>query len=256
MKNVKFGAAFLGLTLAVAGAVSVAAQTPRTFSFRAIGGGQLGMSISDTPNGVRVDSVHAGTPAEKAGFREGDLVVEFDGERVRSVMQLTRLVRETAEGRSVTVAVMRDGKRQALQVTPEAGRSFTFDDQPRRFEYRLPERFEFRGPDGGVPFMGSRPRLGVTLQSLTPDLEEYFGAKNGGALVSSVTPNSAAARAGIKAGDVIVSIDGRQVSDSSDLMRELRALKGEVTIVVLRDRKEMTMKATLDDEPRGSRGII
>jgi S1-C subfamily serine protease len=53
-----------------------------------------------------------------------------------------------------------------------------------------------------------------------------------------------------------VSIDGRQVSDSGDLMRELRALKGEVTIVVLRDRKEMTMKATLDDEPRGSRGII
>jgi S1-C subfamily serine protease len=286
MKNIKFGAAFLGLTLAVGGAVSVAAQTPRTFSFRSIGSGQLGISISDTANGVRVETVQAGTPAEKAGFREGDLVVEFDGERVRSSMQLTRLVRETPEGRSVTVAVMRDGKRQALQATPEGGGAlafdadamrelerglrdlprefqvmppefnFRYDDQPRRFEYRLPERFEFRGPDTVVPFMGSRPRLGVTLQSLTPDLEEYFGANNGGALVSSVTPNSAAARAGIKAGDVIVSIDGRPVTDSSDLMRELRALKGDVTIVVLRDRKEMTMKATLQDEPRRSRGII
>ena len=63
-----------------------------------------------------------------------------------------------------------------------------------------------------MPFMGSRGRLGVTVQSLTPELEEYFGAKNGGALVSSVTQDSAAAKAGIKAGDVITSINGRRVS--------------------------------------------
>ena len=267
MKNKKYAAFFLGLTLTVIAAVATTAQQRRD-DIRVFGpaGAQLGISISDTANGVRVDTVHASTPAEKAGFREGDLVVEFDGERVRSAMQLTRLVQETPEGRQVTVAVMRDGKRQTLQATPEVDRgfrgmprefsvvppefNFRYDDQPRRFEYRLPERFEFRGPDM-APFMGSRPRLGVTLQSLTPELEEYFGAKNGGALVSSVQPDSAAAKAGIKAGDVIVSIDGRQVSDANDLMRELRALKGEITIQVLRDRKEMTLKATLTDEPKG-----
>lgn len=231
-----FGAFVLGLTLAV------------------FDSGQLGISVSDTANGVRVDTVHASSPAEKAGIREGDLVVEFDGERVRSAMQLTRLVRETPEGRQVAVAVMRDGKRQTLQATPEEA-PFPGDpmgrwreyrvvppiyryDNPR--QYRLPDMFEFRDR---VPM--SRGRLGITVQSLTPDLEEYFGVKNGGALVSSVTRNSVGSRAGIKPGDVITSINGRSVSDSSDLMRELRDLDGEVTIVVMRDKKEVTLKGTL-----------
>ena len=274
MKDIKFGALFLGLTLAVVAAISVAAQDrvePRR-DMRVFGGGgsQLGIRVSDSATGVRVDDVDSGSPADKAGIREGDVVVEFDGERVRSAMQLTRLVRETPNGRSVAVAVMRDGKRQALQATPEAGRTFAFDDEamrelerglrnlppefravppvyrydnpPRRFEYRLPDGY---APDWAVPFMGSRGRLGVTVQSLTPDLEAYFGAKNGGALVSSVAQDSAAAKAGVKAGDVITSINGRRVSDADDLTRELRDLTGEVTIAVLRDKKEMTLKGTL-----------
>jgi S1-C subfamily serine protease len=64
-------------------------------------------------------------------------------------------------------------------------------------------------------------------------------------LVSSVARDSAAAKAGIKAGDVITSINGARVSDSGDLMHQLDAATGELTIVVLRDKKEMTLKATL-----------
>jgi len=266
MTNIKFGAFFVGLALAVGPSTHerLAAQGVR--SLGVFDGAQLGISVSDTATGVRVDDVHARSPAAKAGIREGDLVVEFDGERVRSAMQLTRLVRETPNGRSVAVAVMRDGKRQALQATPESGRSFAFDDNalselerglrdlPRRYRvvpplYRyegFPPGFEYRLPES------SRGRLGVSVQSLTPDLEEYFGAKNGGALVSSVLQDSAAAKAGVKAGDVITSINGRAVTDSDDLMRELRALRGEITILVLRDRKEVTLKATLIDEPKGS----
>jgi S1-C subfamily serine protease len=258
----KSAAFVMALILAVAGAVSVAAQdrpSTRTrpdadvFALRAFGGPQLGISVSDTANGVRVDTVHAGSAAEKAGIRAGDLVVEFDGERVRSATQLTRLVHETPEGRQVAVAVMRDGKRQTLQATPDARAYFDGDrwrDELERrmpefrvvppiYRYETPRRFEVR------PFMESRGRLGVTVQSLTPDLEEYFGAKNGGALVSSVAQDSAAATAGVKAGDVITSINGRPVSDSGDLTRELRSIGGEVTIVVLRDKKELTLKATL-----------
>ena len=96
-----------------------------------------------------------------------------------------------------------------------------------------------------MPFMGSRGRLGVTVQSLTPELEEYFGARSGGVLVSSVTPDSAAAKAGLKAGDVITSINGRSVTGSAGLMRELRDLSGEVTVGLLRDKQEMTLKAVL-----------
>ena len=87
---------------------------------------------------------------------------------------------------------------------------------------------------------------------MTPELEEYFGAKGGGALVSSVAKESAAAKAGVKAGDVITSINGRRVSDSDDLMREMEDAKGETTIVLLRDKKELTLKAMVDDRPRGS----
>ena len=135
---------------------------------------------------------------------------------------------------------------------------FHFDDRDRVPGDREPRRFEYRVPNGMLPFVsGSRGRLGVSVQSLTPDLQEYFGAKNGGALVSSVTKESAAAKAGVKAGDVITSINGKTVEDSDDLVRELDDLTGEVTIVLLRDKKEMTLKATLerrDTAPRpGSR---
>ena len=220
--------------------------------------------------GVRIDEVNENSPAEKAGLREGDVVVEYDGERVRSARQFTRLVQETPDGRTVRIALLRNGQKQTVDAAPEAGRStwnfgidgdqirreierglrdypsepfeFRFDDRgPRRFEYRLPERV--------MPFMGSRARLGVTVQSLTPELEEYFGASNGGVLVSSVAQDSAAAKAGLKAGDVITSINGARVSDSGDLMREIGDATGEVTIVVLRDKNELTLKATLTGRP-------
>ena len=274
MKNIKFGILFVGLVLAVGGAVSVAAQDRRVERRRPDvmvldgRGAQLGVRVGDVdatdPAGARIDEVTQDSPAEKAGLKEGDVVVEYDGERVRSARQFTRLVQETPDGRTVKIAVMRDGQKQILEATPEnrvawdfgfdAGRlrdeierglrefrfeppvfDFRYDDRgPRRFEYRLPERV-----------MPSRGRLGVTVQSLTPELEEYFGARNGGVLVSSVAQNSAAATAGLKAGDVITSINGRPLNDSGDLMRELSDLSGEVTIAILRDRKELTLKATV-----------
>jgi serine protease Do len=274
MKNIKFGMFVLGLALAIGGAVSVAAQDrserrrPNVMVLDGRGA-QLGVRVSDVdlkdPSGVRIDDVDPDSPAEKAGLREGDVVVEFDGERVRSARQFTRLVQETPDGRTVKIAVMRNGQKQTLDATPEnrvtmdfgadadrlreeVERSlrefrveppiFRYDDRgPRRFEYRLPERV--------MPFMGSRGRLGVTVQSLTPELEEYFGARNGGVLVSSVTPDSAAAKAGLKAGDVITSINGRSVTGSGELMRELRDLSGDVTVGILRDKQEMTLKAVL-----------
>jgi serine protease Do len=310
MKNLKFGAFFLGLLAAVVGLVTavdaqgtwVQAEPGRPFDFAQRGraerpdvmmldgrGAQLGVMVSDPSQdpqadagairaGIVVDEVNPDSPAEKAGIRAGDLIVEYDGERVRSARQFTRLVQETPEGRSVSIALLRDGKRQTVNATPETGRmtwnfrepgtgsrepdvrewfrgmpNFDFDFQdrlPRRFEYRMPDGvFRFPGSESGFP--SSRGRLGVSVQSITPDLAEYFGAKNGGALVSSVTPDSAASKAGLKAGDVIVSINGRGVSDSDDLLREVEDTDGEAAIVVLRDRKELTLKARID-QPGGA----
>jgi S1-C subfamily serine protease len=86
---------------------------------------------------------------------------------------------------------------------------------------------------------------------MSPELEEYFGVKNGGALVSSVSPDSAAAKAGMKAGDVIVSVNGRSVADADDLINKIEDVNGEATIVVMRDKKELTLKATIE-RPRVS----
>jgi serine protease Do len=305
MKNVKFGVFCLGLLLVITAAVTslsaqssaqgVPVQPPDRNVWVLDGrGSQLGVMVSDVDakaaaGGVRIDEVNADSPAEKAGIKAGDVVVEYDGEKVRSARQFTRLVQETPEGRAVTIALMREGKRQTLTATPESGRmawnsrgfgpdvdralreaerglrEFRFDVPEMRewrFDDRSPRGYSYRLPPEVMPFMSpSRGRLGVTVQPLTRDLEEYFGAKNGGALVSSVTAESAASKAGIRAGDVIVSINGTSIRDTGDLLRELDGVSGEATIVVVRDKKEMTLKATIERRPMtpraGSRpGIV
>jgi serine protease Do len=295
MKNLKFGAFFVGLLFAVGTFVAaVSAQTarvpfdvaqgrqvePRDRSMFVLDGrgSQLGVMVSDvdakSAGGARIDEVNDESPAQKAGLKAGDIVVEYDGEKVRSARQFTRLVQETPEGRSVTMALMRDGKRQTVTATPESGRmtwnsrgfgpevdralreaergarQFRFDMPEMRewqFDDRQPRSFSYRLPPDVMPFMSpSRGRLGVTVQPLTHDLEEYFGATSGGALVSSVAPDSAASKAGLKAGDVIVSLNGKSVHDADDLLRALDDVNGEATIVVMRDKKEMTLTATIE----------
>jgi serine protease Do len=281
MRNLKFGAFFLGL----AAVIGIAAtglraqdrsrvevrQTPRDGLMMLDGrGSQLGVMVSDVDAkegaGVKIDEVTTDSAAEKAGLKAGDVVVEFDGERVRSARQFTRLVQETPDGRTVKIAVLRDGKRQTLDATPEA-RSFSWGvdidgDRIRREIERgmrqIPERYAYRIPEmiPGIR-MGARGRLGVTVESLSPQLAEYFGVKDGGALVSSVTQGSAAEKAGLKAGDVITSVNGGRVRDAESLSREIGDATGtELSIGVVRDKKETTLKATIEsrrpDRPRAS----
>ena len=231
-------------------------------------GGQIGVSVDDVENGVRIDEVDANSPASKAGLRTGDIVVEVDGERVRSARQFARLIQESPEGRSVNIDVLREGKRQTFDVTPET-RGFDFDFDTARLERdlarglrdlepRLREleprlrEFRFNGPldfdfDVAPRITSPRGRLGVQLNEMTPELAEYFGAKDGGVLVSRVTPDSPAEKAGLKAGDVIVAVDGDRVRDTDDLVDELRDKDGEVTLGIVRDKKESNLKATLED---------
>ncbi len=236
---------------------------------------QIGIWIRDVepdkPEGVLVTRVVAGSPAEKAGVKQGDVVVEFDGERVRSASQLTRLVRETPAGRTLKMVVTRDGKRVELKVTPEAAgagpRTYRFEipaprlpespQQPPRTPRVLPElpsnrwRFYFP-PSPGVPLLPGGPRLGIGLQELTPQLAEYFGTKEG-VLVSTVEDATPASRAGLKAGDIITSVDGQKTVHTDDVSRALRGKRAgdQVTIGIIRDRKPQTIKVTLGDERRG-----
>lgn len=232
-------------------------------------GVELGITIRDldpaqapASTGAVVEDVREGSPAEKAGIKKGDVIAEFDGERVRSARQLSRLVSETPEGRTVKAGVIRDGRRVEVAVTPESGVNAS-----REFEHEFsvppPEgpvgpgmpgpdtrRFFFdMNPPGGGPEWFSftrRGRLGVGIEDLTPQLAEYFGAKDG-VLVTSVEPDSPAATSGLKAGDVITSVNGKAVSEGRALVEAVRSADegGELTIGYLRDRKAGTTTATL-----------
>ena len=92
-----------------------------------------------------------------------------------------------------------------------------------------------------------RTRLGVSVQSLSPQLADYFGVKDGGALVASVTPGSAAETAGLKAGDVITAVNGDRVRDADDLTHEISGASGEASLEVVRDQKVLTLKAQIGE---------
>jgi len=226
-------------------------------------GAEIGVRIADgATGGVVIEEVQPDSPAEKAGLKQSDVIVEFDGEHVRSARQFGRLVQETPPGRTVKATITRDGQKRDVQITPSEGPGVDrFRDgglgrlgdlgdlrELGRLRDRMPPfNFNF---DFDVPGALSGRRLGVAVDELTGQLAEYFGVKEG-LLVTSVTDGSAASRAGLKAGDVIRSINGHTVRSRDDLVRELRdANDDQLTIAIVRDKKESEVKAKVDAPPR------
>ena len=258
---------------------------PRQLAF-ALGGPRLGVSLSDVTEGaggVRVAEIEDGSAAAKAGVKPGDVITDFDGERVRSVRQMQRLVSETPAGRPVKITVSREGKRAELTATLEERdtpallgldkeqlqgeiqrgleegtrgmREFRWEmqkpqvpDHPDTWNFRVEPRWPIFEWSAGAG------RLGVTVQGLTDQLRDHFGVK-GGVLVASVSPESAASRAGIKAGDIITTVAGKPIEDTGDLVGAIRSADegAEIDIGIVRDRKEQTLKVKLSDGERGRR---
>lgn len=280
------GAGFASLAVIVAAAVTVAgmmavrpaeAQEPNVV-VRSLGSfgssASIGVSIRDVtgedavkakmaqPAGVYVESVREGSPAAKAGFQAGDIVVDFDGERVRSASHFTRLVQESVPSRQVAAVVLRGTSRQTVTVVPDAsgGLNVLSGDTRVRLQNlgKQVERdltFNFDPDRAGRLLSINGGTLGVTLSPLSDQLAGYFGVKEG-VLVSSVASNSAAASAGVRAGDVITAINGQNVSSSADVTRALRAdTDGAVDITVMRDKKSVSLKATIQGRtPRAPAG--
>ena len=227
-------------------------------------GAEIGVRIGDARgDGVVVEEVQPDSAAEKAGLKQSDVIVEFDGERVRSARQFGRIVQETPPGRTVKATVMRDGQKKELQITPAEGRGagmFIEADRMRErlgdlgnLRDRMPFNFNFDMP--GVWSASSGRRLGVTVDELTNQLATYFGVKDG-VLVTAVADGSAAARAGLKAGDVITAIGGQPVRSRDDLLRAVRdAVDEDLTIGIVRDKKESSVKARVDAPRRAFRGV-
>lgn len=229
--------------------------------------------------GAWISEVAPDSAAAKAGLQSNDIIVSIDGENVRSVRHLMRLVSETPDGRALQIGYVRGNAKQTVTVTPEAPsrtrslpRLGGSDEGPlaRRFERRRgpdARAFEFvvppggpgprgeaqdfffrRGPEGGTRvWIGSRARLGVMAQPLTEQLATYFGVKDG-VLVTQVTESSPAAKAGIKAGDVITAVNGKPVKDTGDISDHLQGVEAgkTATVELTRDRKSQTVTVTIE----------
>jgi serine protease Do len=198
--------------------------------------------------GVEVTMVDQDAPAGKAGIKEHDVILTINGNKVESVEQLRRMIHEIPPGRVVNIGLSRNGQPVNLQV--QLG-----ERHSRAFSVKIPPMPPMPlMPDFDVPMsvvvVHSAMRSGLMVENLTPQLGEFFGAKNGqGVLVRSVEKGSHADKAGFRAGDVIVRVDKDPVHDSGDFSHALRSHRGgePVRIGIIRDKKEQTITLTLPE---------
>lgn len=193
--------------------------------------------------GVEVIGVEEDSPAEAAGIRKGDVLLAYNGENVIGVQQLIRLVQETPQGRKIKVQVWREGKNQALTITTGAPHS-QFDVPPNFFSVNVPDSDFFNVPDIPSPMLIWKNSLfGIECEPVDSQLAQYFGVKHG-VLVRSVESGSAADRAGMKAGDVLVGIGDRPISSPRDVTSYLRQEHhpaNMVAVSLVRNRKSLTL---------------
>jgi serine protease Do len=218
--------------------------------------------------------VVAGSPADKAGLRKGDIVVSVNSRKVSSPEELTRVVRASSAGQTVRLATVRDGAPRTLSVRLARRPG---DVDPEVEEPEAPEEPDMTAPPDlemlrDVPFargdamilrgMG-RGRLGVRVEDLNADLAPYFGVTGSqGALVLEVLKDTPAERSGLKAGDVITQVGDRKIADAGDLTEALRrAAEGKTSLTVVRKGAKRTFEADLERAPRsmwfdGGRGMM
>ncbi|HVF29599.1 MAG TPA: PDZ domain-containing protein [Pyrinomonadaceae bacterium] len=215
--------------------------------------------------GVAVEKVLEGSPAEKAGLQNGDVIVKFNNEEVTSTRKLTRLLGEVAPDHQVKLTVLRGGAEREIIATAgkrpmpkfEEG-GFTWNmpapgqfppgDFPRMD--RMPRMENFPQGAPGEPFafaFGSHRRIGANVTTLSKQLSEHFGVASG-VMIDEVLPDTPAAKAGLKAGDIIVEVDGKEVKSEMDLSRGIQGKKeGHITLTIVRDRNRQTVRVTPEE---------
>ncbi len=200
--------------------------------------------------GVEVSSVAEDGPAAKAGIKEGDVVLEFNGQPVQGTTQFQRMVREVPVGRQVKLTIWRNGAAQTVTATVGENKQNMISSDDGNWNFSMPTMPPMPPMDMPRFQMSSQnPMLGIEGESLgqQEQLAEFFGVQEG-VLVRNVKKGSPADKAGLKAGDVITKVDDSKVTTTSEITRTLRALKAKKTInlTVMRNKHEMPVTVTLD----------
>ncbi|QNI31815.1 PDZ domain-containing protein [Alloacidobacterium dinghuense] len=226
----------------------------------------LGVNIRDIDNdraaelklkdvhGAEITTVDHDAPANKAGLKVHDVVLEMNGQRVEGAEQLRRMLRETPPGHTVKFVISRDGQQQNISV--ELGDRAKVEANAWSQHFTVPDPSEPQTAQGlaapstrgfGNGFFGvfttSGLYIGADVDVLSTQLASYFGVSDGtGLLVKSVDENSPAATAGLKAGDVITKVNNDNMASRADWMKVLHNNRGkQVQLTVMRDKKEQKL---------------
>jgi serine protease Do len=235
--------------------------------------------------GVAVEKVLENSPAAQAGLQDGDVIVRFEGEEITSTRKLNRLISEVAPDHKAKVVIARGGSEREFTVTmgkrptPKFFENGTFEMPAMpplgEFKMQIPPRGEWKvpiaprgnferlknfppmkpGEPGVFVFSGSDRQIGVSVTSVTKQLGEYFGigSEGKGLLINNVRADSPAAKAGLKAGDVIVEVEGKEVKGMGDFVRIVNEKKeGDVTLTIIRDRNRQTVRVTPEQTKEGN----
>lgn len=210
-------------------------------------------------HGAEVVLVDHDAPAGKSGLRVHDVILQLDGQPFDNVDQLRRRLHEMPSGRTINLLINRDGKN--INVSVQLCDRALLQQQAWREHLSVPEPEPPAQSGGGESFLGNSPSGGAFLHHVIPNalyvgadvnpvrtqLADYFAVKSGtGLLVESVDDQSPAARAGLKAGDVVVKVEGQQMTSKNDWLKAIRNHRGHlVQVTVMRNKQEqvLTMSA-------------
>jgi serine protease Do len=221
--------------------------------------GWLGISIIENQvDEIEIFDVDAGSPAEKAGIKKGDIFVEFDGEKVTSPNILAHDIRMHRPGDKVKIVIKRDDKTKNIKV--EFG-EYSEKNIMEEFKEKYPLLFspdKFRlekitKPEGWYFSLVEKERnhIGIYLEEINRDLSEYFGVNRGtGLLVTKIVKDGPAEKAGLQVGDVIIKADGKRIEKMKELEEIIQRKEEEekISLEVVRNTKVMKIDVIVERE--------
>ena len=190
--------------------------------------------------GLEVLRVYADSPAEEAGLQEGDILLRLNGKALEDSEDLIESVERADIDDRVNISYLRDGEQKDTDAVLTEK---TFKFSTKHFSWHYPaKKYHYSFRDKNVAW------LGVSTSRLTSQLRDYFDVEGRyGVLVTEVVDDSPAEKYGLKAGDIIVAVDNRDIYDPRDLSKVIHHYDPDekVSIHVIRDKREKTIEVTL-----------